>query len=337
MKKKSFFISLIAAMTIIVSINAHAQQIAVVTPQGATSIYTDLNLALQGAAAGSTIYLSGGGFQANDSVKINKRLTIIGIGHKPNNDNADGNTSVSGNLNFVAGSDNSAVMGIYLSENVSIGNADGAVNNFLLRYCNVNSINVGNSNCQSVLINQNYIRSCIIGGNSAISATNNIINIITNVKGGLIDHNIYNYTSHAQICNGTVTDSQIKNNIIKGYNYNASNCVFSNNMYDTNIMNNCGDNGIGISDWANEFIGPDNGINPSSDFHLKATSQGKQAGTDGTEIGIYGGSGFNPAQVPPGPRIVSKSIADKTDQNGQLNVNIEVKIGSSSGSGGGSW
>ncbi|MDR1593492.1 MAG: hypothetical protein LBS43_03260 [Prevotellaceae bacterium] len=109
---------------------ADAQQISVVAPNNATTLYTDLNLAIQGAAAGSTIYLSGGGFQINDSTKITKKLTIIGIGHKPNNDNADGNTVVSGNLFFEGGANNSAVMGLYLSGEV-------AVNNFLLRYCNV--------------------------------------------------------------------------------------------------------------------------------------------------------------------------------------------------------
>jgi hypothetical protein len=171
----------------IVSIaTVNAQQISVVAPGGTTTLYTDLNLAIQGAASGSTVYLSGGGFQINDNTKITKKLTIIGVGHRPDNDNADGNTIVSGNLQFEGGSDNSALMGVYLSGGIYIG-ADKAVNNILVRYCNISSVNVGYSNCQGVVINQNYVR------------------------GGIIDHNIFLDTGGGDILY-YIDNTQIKNN-----------------------------------------------------------------------------------------------------------------------------
>jgi hypothetical protein len=147
---KKVFLTWMAFLAAIVAVNA--QQISVVAPGGTTTLYTDLNLAIQGAQAGSTVYLSGGGFQINDSTKITKKLTIIGIGHRSDNDNADGNTVVSGNFFFNENSDNSALMGLYLSGNVNIGNGENAVNNILVRYCNVNAISVANSNCQGVVI-----------------------------------------------------------------------------------------------------------------------------------------------------------------------------------------
>ena len=111
-----------------------------------------MNLAIQEADAKSTVYLSGGGFKISDDTKITKQLTIIGVGHRPNNNNADGNTNVSGNFWFEGGSDHSRLMGLYLSGDVNIGTAETAVNDFLLRYCNVNSVQVKKDNCMEIQI-----------------------------------------------------------------------------------------------------------------------------------------------------------------------------------------
>jgi hypothetical protein len=314
MKRIFFSISLcIAAMTAM-----HAQQISVVAPGGTTTLYTDLNLAIQGAASGSTVYLSGGGFQINDSSKITKKLTIIGIGHRPDNDNADGNTIVSGNFFFNGGSDNSALMGVYLSGNVNIGTSANVVNNILVRYCNVNAISVGNSNCQGVVINQNYLRGGSSGGSSAISFTNNILYSLQYITGGIIDHNVFVYNAEYGGYSGTVSNSQIKNNIFLKSTSGGS--VVSNNM----LTGTWGDNCVTVTDWNDVLVGPNNGVNPTSDFHLKGTL-GKNAATDGTDIGIYGGTGFSDTALPPVPRIVSKSVPEQTDENGKLNIQVRIK------------
>ena len=332
MKHKSFF--LIAALAATLAL--HAQQISVVAPGGATKIFTDLNLAIQGADAGSTIYLSGGGFQVNDTTKIKKKLTIMGIGHRPNNDNVDGNTNVSGNFWFEGGSDNSSVMGLYLSGNVNIGTTENAVSNFLLRYCNVNSVQVGNSNCQGIKINQNYIRNVSHSGDSPINFTNNILHSLRNINGGVINnniirHNIYHHYSDCAGCPGIycnhvllcVNSTQIKNNIFCDPSGGCvtNECIVSNNVY----PGAWGDNCVTPEDWDSVFMGVDNGVNPSSDFRLKP-GKWKTGATDGGEIGIYGGTGFSDTALPPGPRIVKKHIADQTDENGNLRVQIEVKV-----------
>lgn len=46
-------------------------------------------------------------------------------------------------------------------------------------------------------------------------------------------------------------------------------------------------------------------------------------GNDGTPVGIYGGSGFSP--YPAIPRILSKSVDAYTNDEGKINVKIEVK------------
>jgi hypothetical protein len=317
MKTKTFiFIAALFAATAL-----HAQQISVVAPGGTTTLYTSLDDAITGAEAGSTLYLSGGGFQIG--TKITKKLTLIGIGHRADNDNADGNTIISGNLYFEGGADNSTVMGVYLSGDVNIGTSQIAVNTILVRYCNINSIQIQNSNCQGVVINQNYIRAeRSNGGNSSIIFSNNILNTLGYIIGGTIIHNViigscgYKTGSYAENTHG-VYNSNVSNNIIRRSSGDAcSGGIISHN---TSI----GDNAIVVDNWDDVFVGPNNGINPTSNFALKGPL-GKNAGTDGTDIGIYGGTGFSNSALPPGPRIVSKKVSEQTDANGNLRVEIKV-------------
>jgi len=307
----------------IVAAYANAQQIAVVGPNGATtSLFTDLNLAIQKADAGSTIYLSGGGFQVNDTTKITKKLTIIGVGHRPDNKNADGNTNVSGNFWFEGGSDGSAVLGLYLSGDVNIGTSESAVNNFLLRYCNGNSVQVKNSNCQDIRINQNYLRNPSSGGNAPIQFTNNIMHSAISINGGKLISNLIRYFFDYGFYEYGLQSVQIINNIFRergGASYASGNNVVANNMCDVALGDNC----IVPDNWDDVFEGPDNGVNPTSNFRLK-NGAWKTGATNGGEIGIYGGSGFSETALPPMPRITNKVIAKQTDANGMLKVQITI-------------
>jgi hypothetical protein len=326
---RTIFFTLTVALFATLALNA--QQISVVSPAGATTLYTDLNLAIQGAAPGSTVYLSGGGFQVNDTTKITKRLTIIGIGHRPDNDNADGNTNVSGNLFFNDGSDNCALMGVHLSGTIFIANDNQTVNNILIRYCNFLDMRIGNYTitssysdgsvfsiggsgavCQDVVINQNYIRNGINGGQCAITLTNNILGDDLNfVNGGTIENNVFLNHGGSNIVI-LVQNSQVRNNVFNSGNFhNNDNTVFFGNY----AINNLGADNTQI-DWETIFTGPNNGVNVSSNFHLAGGNNG---------IGIYGGTGFSDTALPPIPRIVSKSVAEQTDENGKLKVQVRVK------------
>jgi len=323
MKTKMFL--LIAALTATVAI--HAQQISVVSPAGETKIFTDLNLAIQGADTGSTIYLSGGGFHVSDTTKITKKLTIIGIGHRSDNDNADGNTSVSGSFCFEGGSDNSAVMGLWLSDDVNIGTEENGINNFLLRYCNVNRVQVKNSNCQGILINQNYLRGTSQGGNSPVTFSNNILNDIMTVLGGVINHNVIRgHLGMSGTPASAALDCQINNNIIfSTLGWNTPGSTFDSNM-STGTVGGDNANTVVATSWDDVFKGTYSGVNPNDNYDLADGAPGKGKATDGSDIGVYGGTGFSPTALPPGPRIVSKKVADQTDANGNLSVEIKVSV-----------
>lgn len=136
----SVVVALVATMSV------SAQRIVVVTGSNTKTCQT-LKDAIDGSSNGSVIYLPGGGFQIHDSVKITKRVTIMGIGHKALSENADGNTVISGNLWFNAGSSGSAVMGCYISGDVNIGDGDASIHNVFVKYCNLNSVQVKNNTC----------------------------------------------------------------------------------------------------------------------------------------------------------------------------------------------
>jgi hypothetical protein len=328
--------------------NVLAQQISVVAPGGASVMYTDLNLAITEAEPGSMVYLSGGSFAVSDATKITKPLTIMGIGHRPDNDNADGSTTVSGNFFFNPGADNSALIGIYVTGNVNIGSSSmpiGPVSNFLLRFCNVNNVLLPSSSsnlCLNVNINQNYVRDHIAGGTTSASAsnnpliiTNNIVGYVSYVNAGVIDHNVIRNGNTSYYYN-YVTNSQVKNNInfkntsANWSNNSCTNTVFSNNMVvatPDNLVSTFlfGDNCYSslLEDAFEETVF---NINPFSSYQLLETCVGKNAATDGTDIGIYGGTGFSDSALPPGPRIIFKKIGHQTDPDGNLPVEIKVSV-----------
>lgn len=304
------FVALLATITV------QAQQIAVVSGS-TTTMYQTLAEAIGGATDGCTIYLPGGGFQIADDVKITKQVTIIGIGHKANSENADGNTVISGNLFFNEGSSGSAVMGCYISGDVNIGADEKSVNNILVRYCNLNAFTVKSNLCTGTEINQNYIRSTCNGGNAAIEVTNNIIVKLTYVSGGIVRNNIFPVVVTNSGLNN-IMSSTISDNILYDGANGTSGSVGSNNIFVYSPL--FGDDYVNLpeSEWSKLFV-KNAGITPASDFHFTEDYQ-KYSG-----IGIYGGTGFSDSGMAPVPFIEAKDIPDKTDAEGKLNIKIRVK------------
>lgn len=317
MKKQ--ILSLLVATFATVTI--YAQQIAVVSSTGATSIYTTLQDAIEGAKSGSVVYLPGGSFPIADSVMINKKLTIIGIGHKVPSENVDGFTLISGSLHFQAGSDGSCVMGCYLTGSISIECNGTSFNNFLVIYCNVNNVwGTGTELCKGIVVNQNYIRGEIgLGYAPDATITNNLVTRIKNMRGGIVANNIIIRNDYARAFND-VDNTLIKDNIIVNKGNFWSDCDYSQacgNMVTSSWGEDCV---IVEEDWSEVFVN-NRGITPYSDFHFK------EAYKQYSDKGIYGGTGFSDSALPPVPYIVSKSIPVQTDASGKLRIRVAVKAG----------
>lgn len=327
---KKLFLTFVFA--IVATLTAMAQQISVVSTTGATTLYRTLQEAIEGADPGSVIYLPGGGFPISDEVKITKKLTIIGIGHKSNNDNVDGVSTIGGNLFFNDGSSGSAVMGCYISGDIIIGEGDAHVKDLLIRYCSLYSICVKNNECTGIIIDQNYIRNTDYWhywfndfGNSDVTLKNNIIYGIANVNGGKIAYNliISNTASNTIYTSlNNVNNTSIIGNILRMERiHSGNNCQTNNNFV---IEGTWGDNPITINAKAEElFVNINNWtISPASDFHFKeAYSQYE------SKVGVYAdGVDFN-KQLAPVPYIVAKHVDEQTDASGKLNIKIRVKAG----------
>ncbi len=315
-----------------------AQQIAVVSG-GTTTVHQTLKDAIEHASNGSVIYLPGGGFSIGDSVKITKRVTIVGIGHKTDSDNEDGSTIIGGNLWFNNGSSGSSIMGCYLTGNVNIGE-DGVVNNVIVRLCNINSVQVKNSGITGTMLNQNYVRGGSSFEMSEVSITNNVIGNISNVGSGNIKNNVvcggnyYNYgygpgnpRYTLSNVNYTIISSNIFCQSVAGADclLSGTGCQSNNNYLEAGYHGNAwGDNPIIIDKGIDEVLVNVNGwsVSPKSSFHFKDEYQQYEH-----QVGIYSGTGFSDGALPPVPYIVAKRIADQTDAAGRLKVQIRVNAG----------
>ena len=131
------------------------------------------------------------------------------------------------------------------------------------------------------------------------------------------------------------TYSTFENNIFLGINYGSSLTgsstfsYFNNNLFvDTwsPPIPSFASNNI-ISQPANSIFINQSGssFSYSQNYHLQPSCTGKNAGKDGTDIGIYGGNyPWKDGSIPFNPHIQLKNISNETDQNGNLNVNIKV-------------
>ena len=328
--KRNIFI----AVALFATMAANAQNIAVVNPSNETSVYQTLDEAVTGADPGSIIYLPGGGFQIKNETKITKKLTIMGVSHRGDTDNADGATVIAGSLNFEKESSGSSVIGVYISGDVNVGTATDSVANLTVRFCNMNSIQVKHAKSSGLVVNQCYIRGYSNYGNCDVRLENNILHSVYNVKGGIINHNVI--VNHYVIYgNGTYTimdvnSSSITNNFCLDWKgHRGNNCYISNNCIGkTSWVEN--ENAVTLDEnttWDDVFVA-NNGVKISSDYHFKdGWDKGVGAATDGTDIGIYGGSGFKDKDDAhaPIPRIVSKKVDEQTDGSGKLHIEVTIK------------
>lgn len=329
--KRNVFI----AVAFFATLTASAQNIAAVNSNNETTMYQTLDDAVKNSDNGSVIYLPGGGFQINGDTKITKRLTIMGVSHRGDTDNADGATVIAGDLNFEKGSDGSSIIGVFISGNINVGTSDDSVTNLTVRFCNVNSLQVKHDQSSGMVVNQCYLRGTSNFGNCNVCLENNVLHSVQNINGGTIDHNII--TSHDWHSRGIdyaldgVSNSSITNNFLldRAGCHSGNSCYISSNCIATGTWNEdqeC----ITLDDgttWDDVFVA-NKGVSISSNYHFKDTwDKGRGKATDRTDIGIYGGSGFKePSEtVAPIPRIISKKVDEQTDGSGKLHIEVTIK------------
>ncbi len=334
------------------SIAASAQsRIAVVNgTTGALKVYSTLDSALKFAANGDYMYLPGGTFPADT---ITKKLYIFGAGINPDSSAATGITTLSGNLYITKTASGGQIEGCSITGNLYFGTtaADQEVKNYIVKRCFMDYIIMGigasgNINSKNNFFVENIISNTVQGQN----ATNNFFQ--KNVIGyRLQDLDYCSFENNIIDINGGATpiyrcnNCTVKNNAFAnvgsywtGYNYvtrlddGSTNLSYSNNIYNLNGFNpqpipedqfSSGNRQTTIDSM---FVNFSNASIYKKNFRLVSFSPGKNMGTDGTDVGIFGtNQPTKTGWVPSNPHISNKNVAQQTDANGILKATFKVK------------
>ncbi|MBK8482803.1 MAG: hypothetical protein IPL31_00210 [Saprospiraceae bacterium] len=335
---KTFF--LLSVLIARLSISSNAQNLITVQNGTNVSFYTTITAAVSAAINGDTIYIPGGHWNLGGTISINKTLHILGVGHDPDSDTSSQTTTLSnGVISLSPGSSNGSISGIKLDQGIVYNNQYDSISNYYITRNHMQSLSLSNN--FSGIISENIINASITTPNY----NNSINGFFNNIIGGqmykfgpgnIFRNNIFLRFEYAGLYQ--IHDCLFENNIFfVNVQYNLSNAgiqfsIFNNNLFVENFSFPLGLGNDGLNNLFNQpqssiFVNQTGiNFNYSYDYHLQTSSPGKSAGTDGTDIGIYGGTfPWKDGSLPQNPHIQFKQIAGATDQNGNLKINIKVK------------
>jgi len=331
---------LLIFFSVLIVRNIEAQNLIAVQNGGNPSFYTKLDSALVHAQNGDTIYIPGGYYSCS-IVNLSKQLHIIGVGHNPDSTTATVSTHITNGPLFIhPGAGGGSLTGVYWEN--SLWFYDN-VSNYTVMRCNIYNLSFTANTASNNVFIENVIRLGLNCGNAQSSVFyNNVIEGGVSFTGEntVFKNNIFLLTGN-YLLTGQNYFTTFENNIFlcfifhNTYNYNGTYNIFNNNLFsDFNIAfpfiqnqsTSVGNNNIGNQPLNTVFINSNGGMfYYSHDYHLQPTCPGKNAGTDGTDIGIYGGPfPWKDGSVPFNPHIQSKYIDAATDPSGNLDVNIKV-------------
>jgi len=335
MKKLLFFVTFVCNMHIIQVVIAQ-EPVATLEHGGTskvfygTSSFTD---AYDASENSDQIYLSAGYFDAPASIA--KGIKIFGAGHFP----IEGKqTQITSGLTINKGADSLRLEGLYINGDINY-DANNTINYVKVIRCGLGSVDFQSI---SALASKNYFsfEECIIRGSIHFSRYGNnfllrnsiISGNVSNIDGNaLIDGNIFLNSYLILNSNWVFIISNVKNSIIQNNIFLKSTYVYifkaitgttiNKNLFEASGYGTYGYSGIARGDIFVNQSG--NTINYSHDYHLKAPAS--YIGTDGKQVGLYGGLGFKENGIPSNPSIVSKVVDSSTDTNGNLQINFTVK------------
>lgn len=367
--KKTIILALFCAN--LLAFNAEAKVHTVSNYTNSPGQFTNVQAAHDAAADGDTLYIHASPTSYGD-LTILKKLTLIGEGALPDKQVQfstqmdkitlsyapfPATTTASGSKIFGLDIVSSITLGYTSSSNTSsISSVTISRNRFeriITNQTSINNIvknNIGNhiyGNMKNTLISNNIVQTVnmwSVGGNNVI--TNNIIQSSILGDGDIVSNNIfYNYASSGSIDISTNIKSTVFNNnlfysytpvtidkFIYGSNTGTGNLLQQDPKFTTPALVS---NLFKYNGYSYTFPA----AGPFANFHLESSSPGKNYGTDGTDIGIYGGpnpwvdgsttdSRFRYFAMPNNvPHMKSMDILNTVQPvNGTLNVKINAEI-----------
>ncbi|MFZ4707455.1 MAG: hypothetical protein ACOYMF_15745 [Bacteroidales bacterium] len=339
MKKNA--ILCILGFLLLTASQCNAQTLIAVQNESSSSFYDNLDSAIVHAVSGDFIYIPGGSFPI--TVPINKKLQIVGVGHNPDSCAVTGISQIAGSINIINGSDHGSISGLKISGSVSFGTSptEVSISYFSIERCNIGGSLILATQSSNILVNECIIQGLINGNNTmGFQLSKCIIEGKEFENPGVNGCVIQNFNSNAYFINNIfigwktslwmVVNCHFRNNVFRSgpYNFGGN----SLNLIQNNIFNGGETPGLYyIGQFINNIIGPltDLFVNQSGyvydytqDYHIVATSPAHDAGTDGTDLGVYGtGSPWKEGSLPGNPHIQSKTFSKV---NGNLNVEMKV-------------
>jgi hypothetical protein len=333
MKKILLFINLLAFSFYAMATIHHVDN----KPNRPSGYSNNLQLTVNAAQNGDTIYL----YASNTSygnLTVDKKLHVFGEGYTINGPNSALNylyldTSATNNTNCSGSSFQGLRMSRVYCNKPNISNIVFAGNYHYER------IYMG-TNCPGWMFINNYITNYIdIGGNPSVLITNNFFTIGNGIRNSssksvVISHNIFFSFSYL-----SVTNAIIKDNIFLCYgapnSSNMNNNTFYNNLSWQSALSPYalppeGNTGSGnFSNQQPDFetaLSTSYSFDASKDYHLTASSPGKNGASDGTDVGPYGGSSpFVWGGSFSIPRITEAIITNPViNQSTPINVNVKA-------------
>ncbi|HRY98644.1 MAG TPA: hypothetical protein P5550_06250 [Bacteroidales bacterium] len=306
--------------------------------------YSTLNAAYTAASPGDTLMLQGSNTAYSITGQWNKALVVIGTGVFPDKDNVI-NAKIS-SFQFAGGGSGSKFYGVVFQSVVQVAYAFTGLNLYF-EACQFNSYvdvnyDQGTWTFVNCLFEQDNYYNVYVNGSSYNVAGLEFRNCVFDgtFLGGnnpgipwLFDHCLFLASSTAIFTN------------VRGAT--ISNCIFANRfpegVTNTTFLNNLcavsgtfppagGGGNSALSNIENSnplFVNFTSGqlFSTSRDYHLQAGSPAIGAGSDGTDIGLFGGStGFNLSFEPQNAPVVRRVLIQNPtiSPNGILNVNVKA-------------
>jgi hypothetical protein len=351
MKTKLFI--LVFALFTFGSLSAHV--ITVSNNAIAAGHFSNLQIAIDSANTGDTVYVMGSptAYSSygestfnNNNIYITTKITLIGAGYNVTGTQNNWDSYVNGYIyidstSFTINLSGTKILGMDVSGQIAQTGISGSVNNVDIERCYVNSwvyvfgknwtifdnniYGVQAQNSSYLFIQNNYLNSVQYSDQTTVVISNNNFvinggNAFYSVSNAVIANNIFFYVNPVP---------------------NITSCVFSNNLsFNSSPISlppagNTGSGNInpatlGVVGFTDATI--TNYVNQNTvwnyNWKFKVSSPGHNGGTDGTDIGVYGGAYPYPnmSGATRIPQMTLMNVGGIVPVGGTLPVNFKARV-----------
>lgn len=321
--KKGLFLILLSVVLFSQRVSAQSSLLATLNHEGTISTYygaSALQQAYNAATHGDVITLSSGSFLGTD---IKKAITLRGAGMQVDTVSHTEPTVITNNFTIDISdtlSHRLTIEGIYSNQTIKVN----TLKNAMFLKCRFYEFAYSSSS-SSKMVDLNFIHCRIASyfrlANGSAAFTNCVINNIYQSNSSPVSlTNCYTKAGPDQ------NNSEFKNCIIVNTFSGTSSSTYYNNLYVANPnsnLNSPNNTNVKIpnTDERIKFLTGD--YSDDKDYVLTDAVRALIKGTDGTEVGIHGGSlPYDP--TPTNPQITKFNVAAKSTADGKLSVDIEV-------------